>query len=112
MLRAGGAVVVVAFLALVARFWHPVWGFTAFLQLDSTNDEVKITPFKTLPVYVYPYAGGYDGLYYAQLAYDPTLRSPELARAMDNFGYRARRVLPPLLAYLIALGRPAWIVHV
>lgn len=112
MLRAGGVAAVVVFLALVARFWHPVWGFTAFLQLSSSNDQVKIAAFKTFPVYVYPGPGGYDGQYYAQLAYDPTLRSAELAGALDNFGYRARRILPPALAYLIALGRPAWIVHV
>jgi hypothetical protein len=62
-------------------------------------------------VYVYG-NGGYDGLYYAQLAYHPTLTSPELAPALDSPSYRARRILAPALAYVLALGRPAWILHV
>src|SRR5471032_708316 len=95
LLRASAAIAVLVFLVFVARFWHPVWGFTAFLQLDASNDEVKIAAFKTLPVYVYRQTGGYDGLYYAQVAYHPTLRAPELAGALDNFGYRTRRILPP-----------------
>ena len=110
--RLSAGVAVVVFLALVARFWHPVWGFTSFLQLDASNDEVKIAAFKTLPVYVYRDTGGYDGLYYAQIAYHPTLQAPELAGALDNFTYRARRILPPALAWLLAFGRPAWIVYV
>jgi len=48
-----GAAVVFAFLVAIGRFWHPVWGFTSFLLLDSSNDDVKISAFKTYPVYVY-----------------------------------------------------------
>jgi hypothetical protein len=110
--RLGGGAAVLVFLALAARCWHPVWGFTAFLQLDSSNDEVKIAAFKTYPVYVHRDVGGYDGLYYAQIAYHPTLKAPELAGALDNFGYRARRILPPALAWLVGLGRPSRIVYV
>jgi hypothetical protein len=112
LLRASAAAAVLVFLVFAARFWSPVWGFTAFLQLDASNDDVKISAFKTEPVYVYRNVGGYDGLYYAQLAYHPTLQSPELAGAMDNFSYRARRILVPALAWLLALGQPAWIVQV
>lgn len=99
------------FLALVARFWHPVFGFTSFYQLDAPNDELKIRAFRELPVYVHRDTGGYDGLYYAQIAHDPSLRSPELPRAMDNFSYRARRILPPALAWVLGGGQPAWIIH-
>ncbi len=106
-----GLAAVVLFLVLVARFWHPVFGFTVFYQLDAPNDELKISAFRELPVYVHRDTGGYDGLYYAQIAHDPTLRSPELPRAMDNFSYRARRILPPALAWLLGAGRPAWIIH-
>jgi hypothetical protein len=112
LIRAAAAAAVVAFLVFVANFWHPVWGFTAFLQLDSSNDQSKIAAFKAQPVYVYPYPGGYDGQYYAQLAYDPALRLPETRDAMDNPIYRARRILLPALAWLLALGQPMWIVHV
>ncbi len=103
---------VAVFLGLILRFWNPVYGFTAFLQLDSTNDDVKIAAFRELPVYVYRDTGGYDGLYYAQIAYHPLLNSPELPRAMDNFAYRARRILPPALAWILAAGQRAWIVQV
>ena len=110
--RAAGLVAVAVFLVLVARFWHPVYGFTSFLQLDSSNDRVKIAAFRERPVFVYRDTGGYDGLYYAQIAYHPALAAAELAPAMDNLSYRARRILPPLLAWVIAAGNPAWIGHV
>lgn len=110
--RAAAILLAMAFLVLVARFWHPVYGFTRFLQLDASNDETKIGAFRTHPVYVYRDTGGYDGLYYAQIAYDPTLTDPELAPAMDNLGYRGRRILPSALAWLLAGGQPAWIANV
>jgi hypothetical protein len=110
--RVAAFVLAAFFLLLVARFWHPVYGFSRFIQLDSSNDEAKITAFKTLPIYVYRNTGGYDGLYYAQIANDPSLSNPELTRATDNLGYRARRILPAALAWLLAGGKPAWIVQV
>lgn len=103
-------VVAAAFLALVARFYHPVYGFTAFYQLDAPNDDLKIRAFRELPVYVHRDTGGYDGLYYAQIAHDPTLRDPELRRAIDDFPYRARRILAPALAWLLGAGRAEWII--
>jgi len=102
---------VLVFLFLVARFWHPVYGFTSFLQLDSSKDSTKIAAFRTMPVYVYRDTGGYDGLYYAQIAYHPSLAAAELRPAVDGLAYRGRRILAPLLAWLLALGRPVWIVH-
>jgi hypothetical protein len=96
---------------MLGQFWHPVFGFTSFIELDSTDDDRKIDAFKSLPVYVYE-GGGYDGVSYAQIAYHPTLTSPELARALGSPAYRARRILAPALAYVIALGSPTWIVHV
>ena len=111
LLRLAGFATVALFLALVARFWHPVYGFTVFFQLDAPNDDLKITAFRELPVFVHRDTGGYDGLYYAQIAHDPTLRDRELPRAMDNFAYRARRILPPALAWALGAGRPEWIIH-
>lgn len=109
-IRIAGWLTVVVFLALIARFWHPVYGFTAFFQLDATNDNVKVAAFRELPVYVYRDTGGYDGLYYAQIALDPTLRDPALPGAMDNFSYRARRILPPAIAWALGAGRPTWVI--
>ncbi|HKF44935.1 MAG TPA: hypothetical protein VKG01_17700 [Thermoanaerobaculia bacterium] len=112
IVSAAGIAAVALFLVLVARFWHPVYGFTAFLQLDSSNDETKIAAFKEMPVYVYRDTGGYDGFFYAQIAYHPTLASNELGPAMDSLAYRGRRILAPVLARALALGNPRWIVHV
>lgn len=110
--RSAGVIAVLLFLGLVARFWHPVYGFTSFLQLDSSNDGTKIGAFRAMPVYVYRDTGGYDGLYYAQIAYHPSLTAAELGPAVDGLAYRARRILAPALAWMLALGNPAWIVHV
>ncbi|HEX3729499.1 MAG TPA: hypothetical protein VHV47_06820 [Opitutaceae bacterium] len=109
---AGGAAAVLAFAALVLPYWHPVYGFTAFLQLDHSYDATKIAAFREYPVYVHPEAGPYDGIAYSQIAYHPLLRSPELVRAVDNPAYRARRILPSALAWLLAAGRPALIVRI
>jgi hypothetical protein len=105
-----GALAVAAFLALCARFWHPAYGFTVFFQLDGSNDELKLAEFRQHPVYVHRDNGGYDGLYYAQIALDPTLQDAELPRAMDNFGYRARRILPPVIAFAAGLGQPRGVI--
>ena len=103
---------VALFVFAIGRFWHPVYGFTSLIQLDATNDDLKIAAFREHPVYVYRNTGGYDGLYYAQIAYHPLLDAAELRPAMDNFSYRARRILPPALAWLLAAGQPGAIVHV
>src|SRR5687767_607172 len=107
---AAGFFTVALFLALIARFHHPVYGFTVFYQLDAPNDDLKISAFRELPVYVHRDTGGYDGLYYAQIAHDPTLRDPELPRAMDDYPYRARRILAPALAWLFGAGQPSLII--
>jgi len=49
---------------------------------------------------------GYDGQYYAAIAADPLLRSPETVTAIDAPAYRATRILVPLGAWLLALGKP------
>jgi hypothetical protein len=107
-----GLVAVALFLTLVARFWHPVYGFTALIQLDAPNDDLKLTAFRELPVYVYRNNGGYDGLYYAQIALAPSLRDPQLPGAIDNLSYRARRILPPAIAWFLGAGRAPWIIRI
>jgi len=111
-MRLAGIATVAVFIGMVLRFWHPVYGFTAFLQLGASPDNVKITAFRDRPVYVYPYRGSYDGVSYAQIAYHPLLDAPEMRSTIDNLAYRARRIVPPALAWLLAGGNPRWIVHV
>jgi hypothetical protein len=109
---AAAAAAVFFFLTLVLRFWHPVYGFTQFLHVDGPTAAKAIKEFRAQPVYVYPGIGTYDGIWYAQLSYHPLLNSPELASAIDTIGYRARRMLLPALAWILAAGQPTWIVHV
>lgn len=96
--------IVVGFIALVARFYHPVYGFTSFFQVDASNEECMLPELRDRPAYIYRDTGGYDGLYYAQLACRPLLDDPALPGAMDNFGYRARRALGGWIAWLAAGG--------
>jgi hypothetical protein len=44
---------------------------------------------------------GYDGQFYAQLALHPDLKDPNLANALDNPVYRARRIGLSLLAFCL-----------
>ena len=43
---------------------------TAFIQLDGASEQLKIAEFRDRPIFVYPGAAGYDGIYYAELAHD------------------------------------------
>jgi hypothetical protein len=107
--RGAGIAAVALFLWLVARFWHPVYGFTSFLMMDQSAVPPKIEAVREQPVYIYPFKGEYDGAFYAQIAQHPLLKSPELAPAIDDLPYRARRILPSALAWLLACGDPFWI---
>jgi hypothetical protein len=110
--RLAALLLVAGFLLLVARFWDPVYGFTRFIQLDASNDDIKLEALRTHPVYVYRDTGGYDGLFYVQIAHDPSISDPQLRVAMTDLNYRARRILLPAVAWLAAAGRPTWIAPV
>lgn len=112
LLHGAGALLVVLFLGTVMRFWHPFYGFTRLIQMDSTDAAVGIPEVRAQPVYVYPGNDGYDGAAYAQIAFHPALHSPELRHAIDNLPYRARRILTSFLAWSVAGGLPAWIANV
>lgn len=98
---------VAVFIWGVARFYHPVYGFTSLIQFDATNVATMVPEARHRPVFVNREAGGYDGVYYAQIATHPSLRDPALAPAMDNLGYRARRIFAEWVAWALALGNPA-----
>jgi hypothetical protein len=53
---------------------------------------------------------GYDGQFYYRLALDPTTNAHfRYGIELDDPPYRQQRILYPLLAYLIAFGRPEWV---
>jgi hypothetical protein len=51
-----------------------------------------------------PHPSGYDGQYYRFLAHDPLLRRGT-GKYLDSPALRARRILVPLLVWLLAGGR-------
>lgn len=50
---------------------------------------------------------GYDGQFYLTLATDPLMRDERTVRGIDNPRYRGNRVMLPLAAWVLSLGRPA-----
>ena len=53
---------------------------------------------------------GNDGQQFLALSLDPLQADPGTAAAVDNPIYRGKRLLYPLLAWLLGLGRPGWII--
>ena len=53
---------------------------------------------------------GNDGQQFLALSLDPLQVDPGTAQAVDNPIYRGKRLLYPLLAWLLGFGRPGWIV--
>ena len=102
---------VLFFLWLTALHWHPYFGFTRFLQCDTLVESSMLPSLRGTPLYVYRDPSSYDGFYYAQIATSPALRDPALATAVDDLGYRARRILLGAVAWTIGLGEPVATVH-
>ena len=98
------------FLASVARFYHPVFGFSSLLIIPAGH-EYEIPALQQIPHYEYPPQIAYDGALYVQLAMEPLLRDPHIDRALDAPAYRARRILFCWTAYALGLGKPAWILQ-
>lgn len=99
------------FCALVAAKFSPQTGLTSLIRFGETWQERRHSSLRDLPVATVPHANGYDGQFYAQIALDPTLRSPEFAQIIDVPAYRARRILIPGTATLLGLGQPWWILQ-
>jgi hypothetical protein len=89
----------------VAQFYRPEVGFTELVKFGSQFSATAHPTLRDLPHFVEPGAG-YDGQFYAQLVFDPLVRSDAIATALDSPGYRARRILFPWIAYLAGLGDP------
>jgi Glycosyltransferase family 87 len=103
--------VVAAFLGLVARYYHPQFGFTAFIEFPEGGHESELPAVREAPHFHHPGSGGYDGQFYAQLAVEPLLKDPAIDGAMDNAPYRAHRILFPWIAWALGRGRAASILQ-
>lgn len=106
---AAGAVIL--FLASVARFYHPGTGFTALIGFAVDEGGRSSRLLRDTPHYEHPAWASYDGQYYAERAFDPLIRDPEIDRAMDLAPFRARRILFSWTAYVLGFGRPRWILE-
>jgi len=100
-----------ALLVAGAFLFHAGGNVTAFFRLG----RFAASPLLPANAIVNADEDGYDGQFFLALAYDPLLRDSRTLDSLDNPRYRARRILYPLLGYLLALGRPAavpWILVV
>jgi hypothetical protein len=89
----------------VGQFYRPEVGFTELIKFGeqfgpTAHPALRVTPHAVEP------GSGYDGQFYAQLVFDPLVRSEEIVTALDSPGYRARRILFPWIAYAAGLGHP------
>jgi hypothetical protein len=98
-------------LAGVLRFYDSPNGFTALISFGERYSASVVPALRDLPHRVSSHSEGYDGQFYAQMALDPLLRDPATDRAQDEPALRARRILFSWTAYLLGLGRPAWILQ-
>ena len=84
MLAIAYVAVAIAFLAVVASYYRPGGGFTAFIEFPAARHLGELPRVRRAPHVDEPAGGGYDGQFYAQLAVDPFVRDPEIDRALDN----------------------------
>jgi hypothetical protein len=99
------------FVWTAAQYYIPGKGFTCLIFFGGASNVRRIRELQSLDYYVDKDSNGYDGQYYAQLAVKPLLMSRDVAAAMDNLPYRARRILFSWTAYLLGLGQPAWVLQ-
>ena len=88
------------------------WGrfdcnITGFFRIGS---EFRLSPLLN-PDKVLIVKGevGYDGQQMLSIALDPGLNNQETILSLDNPAYRYRRILYPILGYLLGGGNPFWI---
>ena len=110
MYRGTACALIILFLLSVSQFYHPDTGFTALVGFPAGNPS-EAPAMRAVPHFEYPPWASYDGQFYAQRALDPLCQDPLVDRAMDLAPFRARRILFSWTAYLLGLGRPAWIIE-
>ncbi len=83
---------------------------TGFFRIGSI---LPLSPFLN-PENTLIYQGeiGYDGQQFLSLAFDPFLQNPETINSLDHPIYRYRRILYPLLSYILALGNKILIPYI
>jgi len=90
----------------VYQHYHHNYGYTVLPRFDHDFQEQSIDLLKETPHYTHE--DGYDGQFYAQLALRPSAQGIEIEQAVDNYTYRARRILFSWTAWAMGLGNPSW----
>lgn len=98
------------FLFCIISAYDTVTGFTGFIRFGEVHFQNAIPEIKEATVYVYENSDGYDGQFYAQLAVEPSVTSDSIRSAMDDPGYRARRILLSAASYLFGFGNDKLII--
>ncbi len=93
------------------QYNHPNFGYGALANFGQQFHEQSLNKLKETHHYTHPNASGYDGQLYVQLALEPSATGLEIEKAMDNYNYRARRILFSWTAYALGLGQPNWIIQ-
>ncbi|MDJ0601843.1 MAG: hypothetical protein QNJ37_23730 [Crocosphaera sp.] len=104
------ASIVVSFVVLYFYFIKFDGNITGFFRIGSI---LPLSPFLD-PQTTLIYQGeiGYDGQQFLSLAFDPFLQNPETINSLDHPIYRYRRILYPLISYLLGFGNPNLIPYI
>ncbi|MDJ0660323.1 MAG: hypothetical protein QNJ42_12665 [Crocosphaera sp.] len=96
------ASIIVLFIVLYFYFIKFDSNITGFFRIGSL---LPLSPFLN-PENTFIYQGeiGYDGQQFLSLALDPFLQNPETINSLDHPIYRYRRILYPLVSYLLGFG--------
>jgi hypothetical protein len=94
----------------VAQSYDARTGFTSLIWFGDRFAPTRLAVLDAIPVYTYQSSDGFDGQYYAQIAVAGNPFDPGLRRALDLPAYRTRRILLPLAAHAVGLGRPPWVL--
>lgn len=91
-------------------YWGEFSGnITGFFRIGSVLSlSPYLNPDQTL---IFKGEIGYDGQQFLSLALDPGLQNPDTLTALDHPSYRYRRILYPLLGYVLGLGNPTLIPY-
>lgn len=103
---------VVFFLWQCAGYYREGRGFTSMAMFGDYFGARALPELKATPHVELVGSVGYDGQFYAQIAMRPDLESAELAAAVDNLPYRARRILFSWTAHVLAGGNAVGALHV
>ncbi|WGT67217.1 AZOBR_p60025 family cell surface glycopolymer formation protein [cyanobacterium endosymbiont of Epithemia clementina EcSB] len=102
-------VIVINAVILYLYFIRFEGNITGFFRIGSV---LELSPFLD-PETTKIYQGeiGYDGQQFLSLALDPFLQNPETITTLDHPIYRYRRILYPLISYLLSFGNRTLIPH-